>query len=108
MFRRTVFLQPSWWHHCTHNNDEAIAQYYPKPNPNPNLKKGTKFWPRISNLNNNFRNRCKRRLSTALVLSLGILDTALHLNQLKKNCATEHPSKWEVLAAPSPGLLIFN
>ena len=33
----------------------------------------------------------QKQLSVALVLGKGILDSALYLNQLKKNDAVEHP-----------------
>ena len=64
--------------------DDVITQYYhnPNPNPNPNQKNNPKCRPRIPNPNTKAATRPKRRRVAALVLGLGILDTALYLNQL--------------------------
>ena len=63
---------------CAHAN--VILQTIAYPNPNP-CKKNLKFAPRIPNPNANISDSCKRRTSAALVLGLGILDSALHLTQ---------------------------
>ena len=44
-------------------------------------KKKLKFGPRIPTPNTLAMDNCKRRLSVALVLGLGILDSALYLTQ---------------------------
>ena len=71
---------------CTYVRDVTI-QYY--PNPNPYHEKGTKFGPRILNPSTTMFDSRKRRLFAALLLGLGILDSALYLNQWKKNSAIE-------------------
>ena len=63
---------------CTHTNVTSQTIIYPNPNPN---QKNLKFGPRIPNPNTEVTDIRKGRLSTALVLGLGILDSALYLTQ---------------------------
>ena len=53
------------------------------PNPKPN-QKNLKFGLRIPNPNYKNVDSRNGRLSVALLLGLGIVDSALYLNQLKK------------------------
>ena len=75
---------------CTYEHD-VIIHYYPNPNPKPNNEKGTKFGPRVPNPNTKVTDIRKGWISAALVLCLALLDSALYLNQFKKNRTPEHP-----------------
>ena len=63
---------------CTHTN--VISQTITYPNPNPN-EKNLKFGSRVFNPNTKALDRRKWWLSAALLLGLGIIDSALHLTQ---------------------------
>ena len=65
---------------CTHTIVNLQTIIYPKPNPN---QKNLKFGPRITDSNTSRNYSYKGRLSTALVLGIVILDSALCLTHLK-------------------------